>query len=302
MNSVKLTISAALAQAEANGLDRMDAEYLILFALQRTPTERAWLRVNHHEPLATCLSTTFQELCKRRHAGEPLAYITGSRGFYGLELAIDSRVLDPRPDTETLVDWALDVIRGQHSPHVLDLGTGSGAIALAIQHQKREAKVWATDASTDALDVARANAARLGLDIHFQHGSWLAPLLGANTDRVTASHPFGPSCAHPTFDLIVSNPPYIAEGDPHLPALTHEPIGALTSGPDGLRDIRQIIQQSPVCLKASGWLLLEHGYDQASAVKDILLAGGFTHIQSRKDLAGIERCTGGQWLPKASDG
>jgi release factor glutamine methyltransferase len=173
---------------------------------------------------------------------------------------------------------------------------------LAIQHQKRDAKVWASDASTDALDVARANAARLGLLIQFLHGSWLAPLLAAKSDTVSTSDPIEPSCAHPTFDLIVSNPPYLAEGDPHLPALTHEPIGALTSGPDGLRDIRQIVQQSPACLKAGGWLLLEHGYVQAGMVTEILHAGGFTHIQSRKDLAGIERCTGGQWLPMASGG
>ncbi|MFY7905902.1 MAG: peptide chain release factor N(5)-glutamine methyltransferase, partial [Burkholderiaceae bacterium] len=274
----------------------------MLLASSRVNGGRAWIRANSDFVLSPIEVAKYFEMCERRLAGEPLAYITGSRGFYGLELAIDARVLDPRPDTETLVDWALDVIRGQHGPRVLDLGTGSGAIALAIQHQKRDAKVWASDASADALDVARANAARLGLPIQFQLGSWLAPLLAANADTVGASHQVEPSCAHPTFDLIVSNPPYIAEGDPHLPALTHEPIGALTSGPDGLRDIRQIVQQSPACLKAGGWLLLEHGHDQAGAVTDILHTGGFTHIQSRKDLAGIERCTGGQWLPMASGG
>ena len=296
-----MKIYETLQTAQAKQLDPIEIELMLLAALQ-VKASRAWIRANSDFVVPAADVVKFFEMCKRRHAGEPLAYITGSRGFYGLELAIDARVLDPRPDTETLVDWALDVIRGQHSPHVLDLGTGSGAIALAIQHQKRDAKVWASDASTDALDVAHANAARLGLPIQFQHGSWLMPLLTAKADTVSASHQVEPSCAHPTFDLIVSNPPYIAEGDPHLPALTHEPIGALTSGPDGLRDIRQIVQQSPACLKAGGWLLLEHGHDQAGAVTDILRTGGFTHIQSRKDLAGIERCTGGQWLPMASGG
>ena len=296
------TISDALNDAKFAGIPRIDRELLMLWALAKPVWGRPSLRVNSEHPLTQIDRNRFTQACLRRSEGEPIAYITGSRGFYGLELAIDARVLDPRPDTETLVDWALDVILGQHSPHVLDLGTGSGAIALAIQHQKRDAKVWASDASTDALDVARANAVRLGLPIQFQHGSWLMPLLTAKADTVSASHQVESNCARPTFDLIVSNPPYIAEGDPHLPALTHEPIGALTSGPDGLRDIRQIVEQSPACLKAGGWLLLEHGHDQAGAVTDILRTGGFTHIQSRKDLAGIERCTGGQWLPVSRNG
>lgn len=297
-----LTVSVALANAETMGLDRLDAEYLLLRSLQRRPTDRAWLRAKSDTLLTPIQSAFYQDLCKRRRTGEPLAYITGSRGFYGLELAVDARVLDPRPDTETLVDWALDVIWDIPSPHVLDLGTGSGAVALAIQHHKRDAEVWAIDASADALEVARANAVHLGLPIKFVEGSWLTPLLYIHTDADLESQPNLSLRPQAKFDLIVSNPPYIAEGDPHLTALVHEPIVALTSGPDGLRDIRLIVEQSPNCLKAGGWLLLEHGYDQAQAVATILQARGFTNIQARKDLAGIERCTCGQWLSAATCG
>ncbi|HEY8905047.1 MAG TPA: peptide chain release factor N(5)-glutamine methyltransferase, partial [Rhodoferax sp.] len=161
---------------------------------------------------------------------------------------------------------------------VLDLGTGSGAIALALKASRPTLDVWATDMSPAALTVAQANAQRLQLELCFSQGPWLAAL------------PAGT----PLFDSIVSNPPYIADQDPHLAALRHEPTQALTSGADGLDDIRRIISAAPVQLQPSGWLLLEHGYDQAAAVRQLLTQSGFTQVQSRLDLAGIERCSGGQ--------
>jgi len=159
---------------------------------------------------------------------------------------------------------------------VVDLGTGSGAIALALQSQRTDAQVLAVDASTDALAVAQANAERLGLPVQFQPANWLTGVEGP-------------------FDAIVSNPPYIPSADPHLAALTHEPLQALASGADGLEDIRTIIAQAPAHLRPGGWLLLEHGYDQAKAVQALLQAAGFVQVQSRNDLADIARCTGGQW-------
>ena len=169
----------------------------------------------------------FIALCQRRLGGEPVAYLTGRKEFYGLPLQVDARVLDPRPDTETLVDWALEVIALLTSPRVVDLGTGSGAIALALQSQRADAKVLAVDASADALAVAQANAQRLGLPVRFQRSAnWLQGVDGL-------------------FDAIVSNPPYIASADPHLAALTHEPLQALASGADGLDDIRTIVAQAP---------------------------------------------------------
>ena len=204
-----------------------------------------------------------------------MAYLTGRKEFYGLPLQVDARVLDPRPDTETLVDWALEVIAPLASPRVVDLGTGSGAIALALQSQRTDAQVLAVDASTDALAVAQANAERLGLPVQFHQADWLAGVEGP-------------------FDAIVSNPPYIPSADPHLAALTHEPLQALASGADGLEDIRTIVAQAPTHLRPGGWLLLEHGYDQAQAMQALLATHGFAQVQSRNDLAGIARCTGGQ--------
>ena len=219
---------------------------------------------------------TLAEIAARNRAGEPVAYLTGRKEFYGLPLQVDARVLDPRPDTETLVDWALEVIAPLASPRVVDLGTGSGAIALALQSQRTDAQVLAVDASTDALAVAQANAERLGLPVQFQPANWLAGVEGL-------------------FDAIVSTPPYIPSADPHLAALTHEPLQALASGADGLEDIRTIVAQAPAHLQPGGWLLLEHGYDQAEAVQALLATHGFAQVQSRNDLAGIARCTGGQW-------
>ena len=270
------TLRDALAQAQALGLERIDAQLLLLHILNRADAGRAWLLAHDTDTLAPSEQARFIALCQRRAAGEPVAYLRGCKEFYGLTLHIDARVLDPRPDTETLVDWALQLLAPLPAPRVLDLGTGSGAIALALQHQRPDAQVSAVDASTDALAVAQANAARLGLAVQFARGDWLRGVAGQ-------------------FDVIASNPPYIAAADPHLAALRHEPLQALASGADGLDDIRSIVAQAPSHLLPGGWLLLEHGWEQAEAVQALLRSAGFAEVQSRKDLAGIARCSGAQW-------
>lgn len=267
---------ALTAACSALGLERLDAQLLLLHALGRPHNDRAWLVAHDSDPLPPDAEMRYINLTRRRAAGTPLAYLTGQREFYGLTLQVDARVLDPRPDTETLVDWALEHLPAQGS--AIDLGTGSGAIALALKSQRPQARVEAVDTSPDALAVAQANAQRLALDVAFHAGNWLEGL-------------------QQTFDLIVSNPPYITEDDPHLENLGHEPRLALTSGPDGLDAIRTIVTQAPARLQRGGWLLLEHGWDQAAAVRALLAQAGFSHVQSRRDLAGIERCSGGQWQP-----
>lgn len=279
-----VTVAESLRQAQTQGLARVDAQILLLHSLQRPLHDRAWLLAHDGDTLTAAQTATWQDARQRRLQGEPVAYITGRKDFFGLTLAVDARVLDPRPDTETLVEWALACLPESapetRSPRILDLGTGSGAVALALQHARPDAKVWAVDASEDALAVARANAARLHLGVQFMASDWLCAVDVQRTGR---------------FDLIVSNPPYVAENDPHLAALTHEPLSALTSGADGLEDIRRIIAQAPAYLAPGGWLLLEHGWDQSAAVQSLLQAAGFAQVQSRQDLAGIQRCTGGCW-------
>ena len=277
------TCAQALAAAQARGLDRLDAQLLLLHALGKPGDARAWLLAHDTDVLPDPAAEDFRVMCSRRAAGEPLAYIVGSKEFFGLQLQVDARVLVPRPDTETLVDWALECLKAPGmpaAPAVLDLGTGSGAIALAIAHSlkvaDRQARVVAVDASADALDVARDNASRLGLKLEFVESHWLEKVSGY-------------------FRLIVSNPPYIASADPHLEALAYEPLAALAAGEDGLDDIRAIARQAPDSLLPGGWLLLEHGYDQAEAVCALLAREGFVQVESRLDLAGIARCSGGQW-------
>lgn len=286
------TLAQTLADLQAQGLDRLDAQLLLLHVLGQPTQQRGWLLAHDTDRLAQEPATRLKVLALRRLAGEPLAYLTGHKAFFGLDLQVDARVLDPRPDTETLVDWALELLTPAATaqtgrptqPRVLDLGTGSGAIALALKASLPALQVHAVDLSTDALSVAQANAQRLQLDVTFSQGAWFQGL--SNTEH--------------TFDCIVSNPPYIAALDPHLAALTHEPLQALASGPDGLDDLRQIISHAPTFLKPGGHLLLEHGFDQAPAVRELLTLAGFAQVQSRRDLAGIERCSGGQFIPKGA--
>ena len=268
------SVAQCLRQAHTQGLARMDAQMLLLHALARPLHDRAWLLAHDTDLLTEAQQHNWDQALQRRLQGEPVAYITGHKDFFGLTLKVDARVLDPRPDTEILVEWALELLPADQPARVLDLGTGSGAVALALQHQRPAAQVTAVDASADALAVASANAQRLNLPVKCVLSHWMDAVPGP-------------------FELIVSNPPYVAESDPHLSALTHEPLQALTSGADGLQDIRQIIAQAPSRLVPGAWLLLEHGWDQATAVQALLNQAGFTQVQSRRDLAGIERCTGG---------
>jgi release factor glutamine methyltransferase len=268
------TIFNALLTAQSQGLDRLDAQLLLLHTLGKAGSERAWLIARDAEEFPIALREVYERCVLRRAQGEPLAYITGFKEFFGLPLQVDARVLIPRPDTETLVEWTLEILANAPMAAVLDLGTGSGAIALAIKSSRADFELSAIDFSQTALDVAKANAQRLRLDVRFEQGSWLQGIQGR-------------------FDAIVSNPPYIAEQDEHLAALSHEPIQALTSGKDGLDDLRQIIAQAPGHLKPGGWLLLEHGYDQAEQVRALLGAAGLAQVQSRRDLNGIERCSAG---------
>ena len=268
-----MTVTEALKTAQALGVDRLEAQLLLLHAMGKTHNERGWLLAHDLDELPQLTAAPFLALARRRVANEPLAYLTSQVEFFGLTLNVDERVLIPRPDTETLADWALEVL--PQGGRLIDLGTGSGAVALAIKHARADAQVSAVDFSIDALAVARANARALQLDVNFSHGSWL-------------------DGAIETFDVIASNPPYIAAYDAHLRKLTHEPQQALVSGTDGLDDIRAIVAQAPARLRAGGWLLLEHGYDQAERVREMLVRAGFQSVQSRRDLSGIERCSGGR--------
>ena len=282
------TLSAACRKALDAGMDRLDTQLLMLHALGKASHDRAWLVAHDQDTLTAHAARTFAEICQRRASGEPLAYIVGHKEFFGLTLKVDSRVLVPRPDTETLVQWALDLAQAStdNAPRLLDLGTGSGAVALALAAQLMRLgfspTLVAVDSSVEALTVARANARQLGLDnlVEFMESDWFANI-------------------ESDFDIIVSNPPYINDGDSHLLALTHEPLKALTAGADGLRDIRQIVAQAPAHLRHGGWLLLEHGHDQAPRVQDLLSQRGFTQMRSVVDLGGHERCSGGQWHPGA---
>lgn len=270
------SISQTIATLQTRGLDLTDSRLLLLHALGQPRAGRAWLLAHDTDLVSEAVNTSLQGYVARRLAGEPVAYIVGHKEFYGLNLQVNSDVLVPRPDTETLVDWALDVLEPTPDARVVDLGTGSGAIALALKATRPALQVEAVDYSHAALAVAQANAQRLGLAVTFSQGSWLSGTEGV-------------------FQAIVSNPPYIREDDEHLPALRFEPRQALTAGNDGLDDIRTIIDQAKTRLQPGGWLLLEHGYDQAADVRALLEAAGFTNVQSRQDLAGIERCSGGQW-------
>jgi release factor glutamine methyltransferase len=272
-------VAAALAVARARGLDRLDAQLLLGHVLRRS---RAWLIAHDDDLVDAAHRERFDALCAARASGVPIAYLLGRREFRGLDLAVGPGVLVPRPDTETLVEWAVDrldgPLAGRARPRVLDLGTGSGAIALAVKAATPRSDVLATDASLVALAQARENARRLGLDVGFAAGRWWQAL---------------PRDGAP-FDLVVSNPPYIAPGDPHLDALVHEPIEALVAADDGLADLAAIVEGAAPHLAPGGWLLLEHGWTQAPAVAALLAATGFVDIGHRHDIEARPRCTGGR--------
>jgi release factor glutamine methyltransferase len=266
----------------ASALPALEARILLGHVLGWRRTE---LITRAHDPLDAAQVASWLELQARRTAGEPVAQLVGAREFYGLEFEVTPHVLIPRPETELLIETALDAIAGRARPRVLDLGTGTGAIAVAIASTRPDAQVWAVDRSEEALAVATRNAARLldagrpGGPISLLHGDWYAALAPALR-----------------FDAIVSNPPYIASDDPHLTQgdLRFEPRGALTDEADGLSAIGAIVGEAPAWLTARGVLWLEHGYDQASAVRALLTARGFGSVRSERDLAGIERISGGE--------
>ena len=272
---VPADVAAVLRLARTLGVDRLDAQLLLSAALQQS---RAWLISHDDACLPPDSARRLAEQLAQRAAGMPLAYLVGWTEFHGLRLTVTAATLIPRPDTETLVDWALELLREAPSnARVVDLGTGSGAIALALKAGHPQANVQAVDLSPAALQVAERNAVELGLAVRFHQGDWWLPLAGQQ------------------FDLIVSNPPYIAGADPHLPALRHEPLAALTPGGDGLSALQTLIEGAPAHLHLGGWLLLEHGYDQAATVASALQRRGFTELALRHDLGGQPRVSGARW-------
>ena len=286
---MNLTLAQALVHASAQAVDRLDAQLLMLKVLMREQTERAWLIAHDDQLLTPNQWREFEQLLLSRSQGQPLAYLVGEKEFFGLTLNVSAHVLIPRPDTETLVEWALNTVKFSclQAPTVVDLGTGSGAVALAIKANAQHAQVTALDLNPEALALARLNGQRLQLDVHWMESNWLQGIQGIQGIQ-------GPQTRG--FDLVVSNPPYIEDGDPHMAQLLFEPVSALTAGADGLSDIRTIIQQAPSHLNTDGWLLLEHGWNQANAVAQLLRQQGFTDVQSRTDLGGNTRCTGGKWV------
>ena len=256
---------------------RVEAELLFVHVLG---VSRAWLVAHADDELGDEKRAAFAALIARRVRGEPVAYLTGSRGFHALELRVTPDVLIPRPETELLVELALQRIPGNAELRIADLGTGSGAIALAIARARPGARVLGTDASERALVIARENARHLGLtNVEFAQGDWCAAL-GGGCD----------------FDLIVSNPPYIAEDDPHLREgdLRFEPRAALASGVDGLDAIRAIVRDARAYLHEGGWLLLEHGFEQGAAARALLEQSGYREVFTERDLEGRERVSGGR--------
>jgi release factor glutamine methyltransferase len=268
--------AGASVQALLTGLplDALENRILLCHA---TGLSRVQLITRADHGLSADEAGRLAELVRRRLAGEPIAYIVGKREFFGLDFAVSEAVLIPRPDTELIVELAIERLPQQG--RLLDMGTGSGAIAVSVAHSRPDALVTALDVSEAALDVARGNAASNQARVRFLRSDWFSALDEADT-----------------FELIVSNPPYIAAGDVHLSQgdLRFEPAGALTDHADGLSALRTIIEGARRRLPAGGWLLLEHGYDQAASVRALLDAGGYTEVQSWRDLGGIERVSGGR--------
>ncbi|MCY7316122.1 MAG: peptide chain release factor N(5)-glutamine methyltransferase [Rubrivivax sp.] len=274
----ELQITDALAQARSLDVARLDAQWLLGHLLQR---DRAWLLAHGDAALPAAAAAAWPALLARRAAGEPLAYVTGQREFCGLLLQVSPAVLVPRPETELLVQWGLACLLNAPAAapitSAIDLGTGSGAVALAVLaglRGRHDLDMLATDASAQALAVAQANAAQLKLPLRLAQGDWWAAADGQR------------------FGLALSNPPYIAAGDPHLGALTHEPSAALTPGGDGLLALCQIVEGASAHLLPGAWLLLEHGHDQGEAVRTQLLQCGLIGAETRADLAGLPRCSG----------
>ena len=265
----------------AKRIGRVDAEWLLLHLMDQP---LAWLFAHGSDPLEVRHAEVFEAFVTRREAGEPVAYLTGRQGFHALELEVAPGVLIPRPETELLVELALERISQDYATCVADLGTGSGAIALAIASERPRSSVVAVDASADALRVARSNAQRLRLgNVSFHEGDWWVPLAGER------------------FDVVASNPPYIAEGDPHLSEgdLRFEPVLALSSGADGLDAIREIINGAPSHLTDGGWLLFEHGWEQGAAVRALLESAGFVAVTTHRDLEDRDRVTLGRFIQQA---
>lgn len=270
------SIAEALDWSRQQGLDRLDAQLLLVKLFQ---TDRAWLLSHDDQALNPEQRRLFSDQVSARLKNMPLAYLLGEWEFHGLTLQVNPAVLVPRSDTEVLVDWALEIVRAMpagSAPKVIDLGTGSGAIALAVKHDAPTVQMHMTDLSAEALAVASANAKRLGLGVDAHLGAWWDAVPG--------------HC----FDLVLSNPPYIAGADPHLDALQCEPTLALTPGGDGLDALRAIVAGAARQMRPGAWLLLEHGYDQAQAVRQLFEAAGFANIQCRQDLGPQIRVTGGQ--------
>lgn len=271
------SVRQALSDAAQRLGDRVDAEVLLAYALSKP---RSWLIAHADDVLSQDHAAAYALLIEQREAGEPIAYITGRRGFWSLDLEVTPATLIPRPETELLVELALERLPADKACRVLDLGTGSGAIALAIARERPMAQVVAVDASSEALDVARHNARRHQLgNVHFVHGDWFASL----DDR--------------RFDVIVSNPPYIEWDDPHLQQgdLRFEPISALVSGRDGLDDIRRIVRDAGLHLVPGGWLLFEHGWNQGDAVRALLRDADFVELSTAHDLEQRDRVSMGRW-------
>lgn len=268
------TVAAALAGARAAGLSSLDAQVLLsrLLGVPRTA-----LIAGDERLLTAGQNGRWAAWCERRAGGEPVAYLLGEKEFCGLMLEVTPDVLVPRPETELLVDWSCELASAWPGrPSIVDLGTGSGAIALAVKQRLMHAHVTATDVSASALAVAHRNAERLKLAVDLVESDWWAALAGRR------------------FDIVVSNPPYIAAGDAHLEALKHEPSLALTPGGDGLGAVTAIVAGAGAHLTAGGWLLVEHGFDQAAEVRTSLEAEGFEAIDTRLDLAGHPRASGGR--------
>ena len=267
-----MTVRELIQQAR---IDRVEAEILLAHILE---VERAWLFAHGEDLVAEPALTLFTDHAQARQNGEPLAYVLGYRDFRSLRLGVNRHVLIPRRETEHLVEWVIECIDAG-GRRVLDLGTGSGAIALACKSERPDAVLTAVDSSAEALACAKANARSLGVQVEWLESHWFEQLGGAE------------------WDLIVSNPPYISASDAHLQHgdLPAEPDGALIGGQSGLESIEHIVEQAPDYLVAGGWLLLEHGFDQADAVTTCLQHRGFQHISSRRDWSGQPRMTGGQW-------